>query len=522
MFPSTRRLTTHLSHDAEERVLGSEQPRPQAGDAGAGSQDTGGTQGAPVAPPRGLNTNPLRDLGGALNEIRKQFNDILEAQEQPSAMPHPADSAQLEYVRPDEDAEMEALGPAGEEEAARLGDLKLVDDEVPLNQDDIMMDVDEVDAAPLPSTRSLPKPEQDKPATALEGVESAVTDAQVRAQGLPRRSHSPDATYVRVSEDIDMSEEEVVEATLKKWQEDGRSEADGVALWRLYEGLTHDLAHTLCEQLRLVLAPTLATRLRGDYRTGKRLNMKKVVPYVASEFRKDRIWLRRTRPSARAYQVLLALDDSRSMAAGRSAHLAFETLALVSRALSRLEVGQVALARFGRDVDVLHAFEDGPLGDAAGARALAAFGFNQQATDVLGLLRASLRMLADARARQSGAEELWQLMVVMSDGVCQDHDALRAELRRAEEARVLVVFVVLDALHTHAPSDATDSGPGASILSMTQVRYKDVAGGAREMVLERYMDSFPFEYYVVLRRAEALPDVLASTLRQFFERVAGE
>jgi midasin len=54
------------------------------------------------------------------------------------------------------------------------------------------------------------------------------------------------------------------------------------------------------------------------------------------------------------------------------------------------------------------------------------------------------------------------------------------------------------------------------------VRYQEVAGGAREMVLERYMDSFPFEYYVVLRRAEALPDVLASTLRQFFERVAGE
>jgi midasin len=57
---------------------------------------------------------------------------------------------------------------------------------------------------------------------------------------------------------------------------------------------------------------------------------------------------------------------------------------------------------------------------------------------------------------------------------------------------------------------------------MTQVRYKDVGGGAKEMVMERYMDSFPFNYYVVLRRAEALPDVLSSTLRQFFERVSEE
>jgi midasin len=445
----------------------------------------------------------------------------LNANDQPSSAhqpTQPADSAQLEYVRPDEDAEMEALGPAGEEEAARLSDLKLIDDEAPVDQNDMVMDIDEPEAAPAPQVTPLPKPDQDKPSSALEGLDSAVTDAEVRAQGGTRRTPPPEQSQATRSTETDVPDEEVVEAALKKWHDEGRSEEDGAALWRLYEGLTHDLAHTLCEQLRLVLAPTLATRLRGDYRTGKRLNMKKVVPYVASEFRKDRIWLRRTRPSARAYQVLLAIDDSRSMAAGRSVHLAFETLALVARALGRLEVGQVALARFGRDVDILHAFEDGPLGDAAGARALGAFGFNQQATDVLGLLRKSLHMLADARARQSGAEELWQLMVVVSDGVCQDHDALRAELRRAEEARVLVVFVVLDALHTHTAQD----GPGASILSMTQVRYQEVAGGAREMVLERYMDSFPFEYYVVLRRAEALPDVLASTLRQFFERVAGE
>jgi hypothetical protein len=32
----------------------------------------------------------------------------------------------------------------------------------------------------------------------------------------------------------------------------------------------------LAEQLRLILEPTLASRLAGDYRSGKRINMKKV------------------------------------------------------------------------------------------------------------------------------------------------------------------------------------------------------------------------------------------------------
>lgn len=53
--------------------------------------------------------------------------------------------------------------------------------------------------------------------------------------------------------------------------------------------------------------------LRGDYRTGKRLNMRKVIPYIASQFRKDKIWLRRTKPSKREYQICLAIDDSSSM-----------------------------------------------------------------------------------------------------------------------------------------------------------------------------------------------------------------
>ena len=52
---------------------------------------------------------------------------------------------------------------------------------------------------------------------------------------------------------------------------------------------------------------------RGDYRSGKRLNMRKVIPYIASQFRKDKIWLRRTKPSKRQYQIMLAMDDSSSM-----------------------------------------------------------------------------------------------------------------------------------------------------------------------------------------------------------------
>ena len=52
---------------------------------------------------------------------------------------------------------------------------------------------------------------------------------------------------------------------------------------------------------------------RGDYRTGKRLNLRKLIPFIASNYRKDKIWLRRTRRAKRNYSILLAVDDSSSM-----------------------------------------------------------------------------------------------------------------------------------------------------------------------------------------------------------------
>jgi midasin len=50
----------------------------------------------------------------------------------------------------------------------------------------------------------------------------------------------------------------------------------GREVWVRCEALTAGLVGELTEQLRLILEPTLASKLQGDYRTGKRINMKKV------------------------------------------------------------------------------------------------------------------------------------------------------------------------------------------------------------------------------------------------------
>ncbi|KAG2151443.1 P-loop containing nucleoside triphosphate hydrolase protein [Suillus clintonianus] len=480
-----------------------------------------------------LATNPIRNLGDALKEVQQRFEEILGGGESsPPVADHVAE--QVEYA--DADEEMQALGAAGEEQVAKLSELRIVDEQteaVALPMDIDAPCPDELVPPPqsLASLHTEPTTEGSRP-----DIEGAITQLEARSGARPEHvSSRPDPSSAQADVDEDMEQPspessfENIEAALRTWQDSGYTCEAAESLWRLYTSLTHDLSYALCEQLRLILAPTLATRLKGDYRTGKRLNMKKIIPYIASDYTKDKIWLRRTRPSQREYQVLLALDDSRSMASSRSVHLAYQTLALVSNAMGKLEVGDIAIARFGEAMELLHGFDEGPFTDAAGAKTLGAFRFEQRATNVLDMVETSLGVLESARERRAtgsaSAGELWQLEIIISDGICQDHERLRQVLRRAASQRVMIVFIIIDSLHSTSTSGQgqTKDTPAVqnSIVSMNQVAYTMV-NGRMELQVERYLDSFPFDYYVVLRSVEALPEVLSDTLRQFFERISEE
>ena len=424
---------------------------------------------------------------------------------------------------------MEALGGAGEEEAACLNDLTLLDEVQPA-VDTTLMEVDDTPVKGRQDQGPSSEPRLPQRVETEASVDGGLTRDQITdpsEAAIVGGRHSPDDQSRNGDHHLDEHVSEAVEVELRSWQANDYPPEGAHNIWRLYESLTHDLSYTLCEQLRSILEPTQATRLKGDYRTGKRLNMKKIIPYIASEYTKDKIWLRRTKPSRREYQVLIALDDSRSMAESHSIHLAYQTLALVSRALARLEVGEIGVARFGQSVEMLHGFdnESGPFNDQAGVKLLNAFRFNQKATDLLGLIETSLQVLEQARDRRSmrsaSVADLWQLEIIISDGVCQDMERIKTVLRKAEEQRVMVVFVILDSLHSHVkPGTSSGNAVQNSILTMQQGVIRKNTNGVVEVKMERYLDLFPFEYYVVLRDAEALPEILSGTLKQFFERIS--
>ena len=263
------------------------------------------------------------------------------------------------------------------------------------------------------------------------------------------------------------------------------------------------MARRLAEALRVVLEPTVTARLKGDYRTGKRLNMRRVLDYVASGYRRDKIWLRRTRPSKRCYQIFIALDDSRSMRDHGGADAALAALAALVGGLRALEAGDLSIAAFGDAVRLLHPFQ-GSCPSEAQLEALAKrFTFADEKTRCGALLDRALEDLREARLRSAGRAAPLQLVLLVSDG--RFDASARAQPRRAQrdavDAGVAVVLVLLDR-------------PGRdSILEMQIVAF-DAQGG---VAISPYLDGYPFPCYVVLRDVRELPETLAAALKQWFE-----
>jgi midasin len=483
----------------------------------------------------------FKKLGDVLEKWYNQQRQIQEAQQKDETQVQELDKevdmadAEFEHLENEEDTgDTQALGTATEEQAKALDtDMAMAVDEDTSEKidarpedkdeqqaDERQQDVEMEDAGQQPEQEQTKDTTDGRPQTFV-GEQKPFSDEQDEdmADSIPAEDDISDTSSVDAIEtQLDITH---LDTSTIPTPETAR------ALWLHHEASTHALSQQLTEHLRLILAPTLATKLRGDFRTGKRLNLKRIIPYIASGYKRDKIWLRRSMPSKRNYQVMIALDDSKSMAESGASSLALKTLTLVTRSLSMLEVGEVSVLGFGEDTNVAHDF-DKPFTSEAGVRVFEQFGFGASKTNVKGLIDKSLSLFEEARRKgsSSAGEDLWQLMLVVSDGICDSHAEIQRLVRRGQEERVMIVFIIIDSSSsTPATSDSTAFSTQSaekkqdktSILDLQSVEISPEG----KVVRWKYMERFPFRYYLVVRDVRELPGVLAGALRQWFGEVAG-
>lgn len=413
----------------------------------------------------------------------------------------------------------QAMGAAPEEDVKPIDDAMAIDEE---REDPELKVVPEVE-----------KPvEQENDTTDIEEEESEMQETSGAKDADDSRPSGPskkgdanrDASPTRLSDisdagspEADIEETSVQLSSTHLDSTPSMPLSEAINFWLSLQNKTNSLSQALTSQLRLILTPSLSTKLSGAFRTGKRLNIKRIIPYIASGYKRDKIWMRRAVPTKRAYQVLLCVDDSASMGQHNMGDFALESLVMVSRALTTLEVGQVGVMGFGERIFVAHDLT-APLNPTSGGQILQQFSFSQNETSVATLLAQTISHFRTARLQSSSSssssQDLWQLSIILSDGTfpLTTWESVRRLLRQAFEERIMCVFVILD--------DPKRKGKGSeknSIMNMLEV----VQSEDGKISFKRYMDGFPFRYYLAVREVEELPNLLAGVLRSWFAEVNG-
>lgn len=466
----------------------------------------------------------LKQLGDSLKEFHRRRREIKEATERSKEEQDEPDRKVNE--RPDDfehvdgantETDTQALGSANQDEVQTIDEDKAIDDDFEEEEENKGEDKDydmlqnENDKTNENELDEGLESEQDETGELQDGKVGGVFSNQKDDDNddpFNKNNKSVKDEYNEedlYENDIDMLLDVVDNKVNRENQFDipPRDINEARAIWNQSEISTMELVSRLGEQLRLILEPTLATKLRGDYKTGKRLNMKRIIPYIASQFRKDKIWLRRTKPSKRDYQIMIALDNSKSMSESNCVKLAFDSLCLVSRTLTQLESGSLSIMKFGENSREVHSF-DQPFSKEAGVKTFQWFDFQDTKTDVKKLVAESIKIFERSRSLSSNSDQ-WQLEIIISDGICEDHETLQRLVRRARENKIMLVFVIIDGISSNE-----------SILDMNQVNYIPDQYGNPQLKINKYLDTFPFEFYVVVHDISELPEMLSIILRQYF------
>uniref|UniRef100_A0A1I8MYX1 Midasin n=1 Tax=Musca domestica TaxID=7370 RepID=A0A1I8MYX1_MUSDO len=488
-------------------------------------------------------TNEERTLGEAeKNKIKqlKTIDKLNEKQQDDNAKDNEEDDQEMEadeyqHVKDPKANDKTTLDNATEEQSKKMQHLEDEEkkdddelegetnenmdlDETPAPQDEQEENLEEMSAEKLEKNNDKPSKSSEKTNERAETQEEMEIEGEVVQTITVPRSNDTTAhcnTELLINDTTnveDMTTAESLELR-KLYQQQVTSQKPSAATnddqesWQVISNRMTQNARDLCEQLRLILEPTKCTRLKGDYRTGRRINMKKIIPYIASQFRKDKIWLRRTKPAQRDYKITIAIDDSKSMHHNNSKTLTLEAISLVSQALTLLESGRLSVVSFGEQPQILlnHTEQfDGP-------KLVNSLQFSQDKTKIAGLLDFIRTVNAEEGAMGSSDNGLFEnLLLILSDGrniFSEGKMKVKNAIKLARLQRIFLVYIIID--------NPDNKNSILDIQTMEMLPDKRIN-------IKSYLDEFPFPYYVIVRDLNQLPLVLSEAMRQWFEMVNSE
>ncbi|XP_055528540.1 midasin [Wyeomyia smithii] len=444
-------------------------------------------------------------------ETAEEYQHVKDAKESDKTTLDNATEEQSKKVQHKEDEKEQDQKPPSEEEE---GSDELMDVEDPTeNKQENVQDL--LESEENEKKKDKPGKKDESKRDNLNVVENIEVEGDiVETAHVGRGNETTAHTLMDILNDMTLPEEPTASETLdmRKMVEKetlavnaAQPDHDDFDRWQKISNRMLPNARELCEQLRLILEPTKCTRLKGDYRTGRRINMKKIIPYIASQFRKDKIWLRRTKAAQRDYKITIAIDDSKSMDHNNSKELTLQAISLVSQALTLLESGRLNVMSFGESPKILLKHSD----QLDGAKLINLLNFEQNQSRIAELLDFVRTFNSEDVSSDNSMFE--NLLLVLSDGrniYSEGEKKVKNSVKLARLQRIFVVYVIID-----NPENKH---------SVMDIRVPLFTADRNEIVMQSYLDVFPFPYYVIVRDLGQLPLVLSDAMRQWFELVNSE
>lgn len=173
-------------------------------------------------------------------------------------------------------------------------------------------------------------------------------------------------------------------------------------------------------------------------------------------------------------------------------------------ALSRLNI-KLSVSRIRDRMTILTSFEE--LFTEESCRRIAnQFSFSYDETNshnyaMAKFMSDSVQYLKEESAKNTNTE-LHQICFILSDGRF-NKEYVRPHITEAERHNQTYIFIIVDR------KEVEDS-----VMSIKS----PVKGNDNKYTFKRYMDDFPFEYYLIVRDVSELSSILADVLRQYFEQ----
>ncbi|MEN2500289.1 MAG: AAA ATPase midasin [Marteilia pararefringens] len=279
------------------------------------------------------------------------------------------------------------------------------------------------------------------------------------------------------------------------------SEENAKSLWIELSNEVINDSYLLGEKIKAYLQPNSMKRYKKGFKSGKKLNIQKLIQYVASNYQKDRIWMKRVRPTKLTYRTLLLMDDSLSMHHTQIKRDLLKSLCMISTAVTASSLGDLSICKFGNKFEIIVPFTQ-QLSEGDNIEIIRSLNFSQQSSE----LSSALRQLSDyiLEGRNQSFDNLNncdvnEIVFILTDGRNLGNSEFSSQIGNLINNHIAPLLIFLDLNQKE---------------SLENIQVPRFING-NQIIFDNYLSILPVPFYLLIKDIGQLSSAISECLTEW-------